>query len=116
MLKKTGLTREVLFWFLFGFSEGIDSHVSLTCFFSICAIAPLIVYFNLRLKNMFSKITSSLLYCSISVFKILLQMFLLFNSLSVLRNLISVKVLMISCCQTRVREFYYQQCQRNTII
>ena len=46
MLKKTRLTREVLFWFNFcffimEFSKGIDSHLSLPCFFSICAIASL---------------------------------------------------------------------------
>ena len=33
------------------FSEGIDTHVSLLCFFSICAIAPLIIDFDLRLKK-----------------------------------------------------------------
>ena len=106
-LKKTRLTREVLFWFNFClfmlvFSERIDSHVSLPCFFSIWAIEPLIIYFDLRLKNVFSKITISLFYYSIFVFKILRQIFLLINSLSVLRNLIAVKVLMISCCQARV--------------
>ena len=74
---------------MLGFSEGIYTHVNLPCFFSICAIAPLIIYFHLRLKNMFSKITISLLHY-ISVFKILLQLFLLINSLLVLRNLISV--------------------------
>ena len=98
-LKKTRFTREVLFWFNFClfmlvFSERIDSHVSLPCFFSIWAIAPLIIYFDLRLKNVFSKITISLFYYSIFVFKILRQIFLLINSLSVLRNLISVKVLL----------------------
>ena len=49
MLKKTRLTIEVLFWlkfcfFMLGFSNGIDSQVSLPCFFSICAIAPLTIY------------------------------------------------------------------------
>ena len=87
---------------MLGLSEGIDAHVRLPCFFEICAIAPLIIYFHLKLKNMFSKITISLLYYSISVFKILLQIFLLIYSLLVLRNLISVKVLMVSCCQTKV--------------
>ena len=90
MLEKTHLTREVLFcfnvcfFFMLAFSEGIDSHVSLTCFFSICAIAFSIIYSYLRPKIMFSKIVISLLYYSISVFKILFQIFLLINSLSVL--------------------------------
>ena len=107
MLEKTCFAREVLFlfnfcFFMLGFSEGIDTHVSLPCFFSICAIAPLIIYFDLRLKNMFSKMAISLLYYSISVFKTLLQIFLLIYSLLVLRNLISVKVLMVLCCQEKV--------------
>ena len=90
----------LIFVFLcWGFPK--ESHVSLPCFFSICAIAPLIIYFDLKLKNMLSKIPISLLYYSISVFKILLQIFLLIYSLLVLRNLISVKVLMVSCCQTK---------------
>ena len=78
---------------MLGFSEGIYTHISLPCFFSIWAIAPLIINFYLRLKNMFSKIAISLLYYSISVFKILMQIFLLINSQLVLRNLISIKVL-----------------------
>ena len=46
MLKKTCFAREVLFlfnfcFFMLEFSEGIDTHVSLPCFFSICAIAPM---------------------------------------------------------------------------
>ena len=107
MLKKTCSAREVLFmfnfwFFMLEFSEGIATHVSLPYFSLICATAPIIIYFDLRLKNMFSKITISLLYDSISVFKILLEMFLLINSLLALRNLISVKVLMVSCCQTKV--------------
>ena len=84
------------------FSERIDSHESLPCFLSTCVIVTLIIYFDLRLKNIFSKFTISLLYYSISVIKILLQKFLLVNSLSVLRNLVSVKILMVSCCQARV--------------
>ena len=106
MQKKTCFVREVLFlfnsyFFKLGFSEGINTHVSLPFFFSTCTIAPLIIYFDLRLQNMFSKITISLLYYSISIFKILLQIFLLINSLLVLRNYISAKVLMVSCCQTK---------------
>ena len=97
----------LLLWFNFGFlmlgsSNGSDTHVILPCFFSICAIGHLIICFDLRFRIMFRKITISLLYHTISVFKILLQIFLLFNFLLVLRNLISVKVCMISCCQTLV--------------
>ena len=89
--KKTSLAREILFcfnfcFFMLGFSKRIDSYVSLLCFFSISAIPPVVIYFDLRLKNMFSKITISLLYYSISVIKILLQIFLLINSLSLLCN------------------------------
>ena len=55
-LKKIHFTREVLIWFsfffIFDFSEGIDTHVSLPYFFLNCAIATLIVSFDLRLKNM----------------------------------------------------------------
>ena len=77
MMEKAYPVREVLFlfnfcFFMLEFSEGIDTHVSLPCFCSICAIAPLIIYFDLRLKNMFSKITISLLYYNISDFKTLL--------------------------------------------
>ena len=104
MLEKICFAREVLFlfnfcFFMLGLSERIDTHVILPCFFSICAVAPLIIYFDLRLKNMFSEITISLLYYRISIFKISLQIFLLIYSLLVLCNLISVKALMVSCCQ-----------------
>ena len=92
------------------FSEGIDTHVSLLCFFSICPIAPLIIDFDLRLKNMCIKIAISPLYYSISVFKVLFQIFLLINSLLVLRNLISANV------AKQKFAFYYQQCQSITII
>ena len=56
MMKKTRLSKGVLLWFNFcffmlGFSEGIDTHVSLPCFFLICAIAALIIYFDLRLTT-----------------------------------------------------------------
>ena len=103
MLKKNSFRKRsfVSVKFLVFIVVGIDTNVSIPCFFSICAIAPLITYFDLRLKNMFSKITVSLLYYSISVFTILLQIFLLINSPLVLRNL-TVKVLMLSCCQTKV--------------
>ena len=100
-----GLNLLVFFNFCFyilGFSESLDSHVSLPSFLSICAIAPLIICFDLKFKTMFSKITTSLSYNCISVFIILLQIFFLFNFLSVFCNLISVKVLMISCFQTLV--------------
>ena len=69
-------------------------------FFSICALAPLIICFDLRFRNMFRKIIIYLLYHSVSVLKVLLQMSLLFSFLPVLRNLLTIKVLMISCCQT----------------
>ena len=108
MQEKTCLTGEVLFWFNFcfvffmlGISGEIDSSKNLPCFFSICAIAPLIICFDLSSRKMFSKIKISLLYY-ISVFIILLQISLLFNFLSVLHNLTSVKVLMISRCPTIV--------------
>ena len=100
-----GLNLLVFFNFCFyilGFSERLDSHVSLRSFISICAIAPLIICFDLKFKTMFSKTTISLSYNCISVFIILLQIFFLFNFLSVFCNLISVKVLMISCFQTLV--------------
>ena len=114
MPKKTRFIRQVLnnlnkfsfsliFWFfMLGFLEGIHKNVSLLYFFSICAVVPLLIYFVLRLKNMSSKIPISLLCYSISVFKILLQIFLLINSLSILCTLKSVKVLMISCRQTKI--------------
>ena len=100
-----GLNLLVCFNFCFyilGSSERFDSHVSLPSFLSICTIAPLIICFDLKFKTMFSKITTSLSYNCISVFIILLQIFFLFNFLSVFCNLISVKVLMISCFQTFV--------------
>ena len=114
MPKKTRFIRQVLnnlnkfsfsliFWFfMLGFLEGIHKNVSLLYFFSICAVVPLLIHFVLRLKNMSSKIPISLLCYSISVFKILLQTFLLINSLSILCTLKSVKVLMISCRQTKI--------------
>ena len=76
-----------------------DSHVSLPYFLSICAIASLIKCFDLKFRNMFSKITTSLWYNSISVFIMVLQIYFLFNFLSVFCNLISVKILMIPCSQ-----------------
>ena len=72
---------------MLGFSEGIDTHVSLPSFFSICGTLPLIIYFHLILQNMFSKITIFLLYYSVSVFKISYQIFILINILLVLRNI-----------------------------
>ena len=100
-----GLNLLVFFNFCFyilGFSERSDSHVSLPSFISICAIAPLIICFNLKFKTMFSKITTSISYNCTSVFIILLKIFFLFNFLSVFCNSISVKVLIISCFQTLV--------------
>ena len=85
-----GLNLLVFFNFCFyilGFSESLDSHVSLRSFLSICAIAPLIICFDLKFKTMFSKITTSLSYNCISVFIILLQIFF-FNLLSAFCNLI----------------------------
>ena len=58
-----------------GPSVRFDSHVSVLCFLSICAAATLIICFDIRFKNMFSKITASLFYLSITVFKILLKYF-----------------------------------------
>ena len=89
-------------FYILGSSERFDSHESLPSFLSICAIAPLIICFDLKFKTMFSKITTSLSYNCISVFIIILRIFFLFNFLSVFCNLISVKVLMISCFQTLV--------------
>ena len=84
------------------FSEGFDSNVSLLCFFSVSDIAPLITCVDLQFKSMFNKFISSLLYSSYSAFQIFLQIFLLFNFLSVIRNLITVNILIVSCCQTMV--------------
>ena len=96
----------LLLWFNFCLSVlEICSRNWFTCkftFFSICAIAHLLIYSDLRFRNMFRKIVIYLLYHSISVFKIFLQIFLWLIFLSVLRNLISVKFLTIPCCQTIV--------------
>ena len=100
-----GLNLFVCFNFCFymlGSSERFDSLVSLPSFLSICVIAPLIKCFDLKCKTMFSKITTSLSYYCISVFITLLQILFLFNFLSVFCNLISVKILVISCFQTLV--------------
>ena len=75
------------------FSEGFDSDVSLFCFCSISGIAPLITCFDLQFKNTFKKFITSLIYSSYSALQILLQIFLLFNFLSVIRNLTTVNVL-----------------------
>ena len=90
------------YFYILGSSERFDSHVSLPSFLSTFAIARLIICFDLKSKTMFSEITTFLLRNCISGFIILLQIFFLFNSLSVFYNLISVKVLMISCFQTLV--------------
>ena len=56
--------------------------------------------YNLKL---FKKFMSSFMYFSYSPFQILLQMFILFNFLSVIRNLVTVNVLIVSCCQAIVK-------------
>ena len=89
-------------FYILGSSERFDSHESLPSFLSICAIAPLIICFDLKFKTMFSKITTSVSYYCISIFIIFLQIFFLFNFLSVFCDLISVEVLMTSCFQTLV--------------
>ena len=71
------------FCYILGSSERFDSHVSLPSFLSICDNAPLAICFDLRFRTMFRKITTSLSYNCISVFTILLQIFFLFNFLSV---------------------------------
>ena len=86
-------------FYILGSSERFDSHKILPSFVPICAIAPLMICFDLKFKTMFSKITTSLSYNCISVFIIILQIFFLFNFFSAFCNLISVKVLMISCFQ-----------------
>ena len=75
-------------FYILGSSERFDSHLSLPSFLLICAITPLIICFDLKFKTVFSKITASLSYNSISVFIILLQIFFLFNLLSAFCNLI----------------------------
>ena len=62
-------------FYILGSSERFDSHVSLPSFLSICAIAPSIICFDLKFKNMFSKITTFLSYNCVSVFIILLEIF-----------------------------------------
>ena len=84
------------------YSDGFDSPVSLFCFFSISGIAPLITCFDLQFKNMFKKFITSFLYFSYSALQTLLQIFILFNFLSVIRNLITVNVLIVSCCEAIV--------------
>ena len=100
-----GLNLLVCFNFCFDIlesSERFDLFISLTSFFLICAIAPLIICFDLKFKTVFSKITTSLSYSCVSVFIILPQIFFLFSFLSVFCNLIFSKVLMISRLQTLV--------------
>ena len=87
------------------FSEGFDSHVSLFCFFSISGIAPLITCYDLQFKNIFERFISFFMYFSYSAFQILLQILVLFNFLTVICNLITVNVLIVSCCQTIVWVF-----------
>ena len=83
----------LLFIFYSYFSEGFDSDVSLFCLCSISGIAPLITCFDLQFKNMFKKFITSLIHSGYSALQILLQIFLLFNFLSVIRNLTTVNVL-----------------------
>ena len=78
VVKNTHLSLLVCFNFCFymlGSSEGFDSYVSLPCFLSMCNFSLIIIIFDLKFKNMFSKITTSLSYNSISFFIILMQMF-----------------------------------------
>ena len=84
------------------YSKGFDSPLSLFCFFSISGTAPLITCFDLRFKNMFKKFITSLMYFSNSALQTLLQIFMLFHFLSVIRNLITVNGLIVSCCETIV--------------
>ena len=90
----------ILFMFCSHFSEGFDSHVSLFCFFSISGIAPLTTCYDLQFKNIFQTFISFFMYFSYSAFQILLQILVLFNFLTVICNLITVNVLIVSCCQT----------------
>ena len=83
-------------FYILGSSERFDSHESLPSFLSICAIATLKIYFDLKFKNMFSKITASLSYNCISVFIILLQIFFLVNFLTVFCDLISASIFSMS--------------------
>ena len=90
-------------FYIFGSSERFGSDVGLPSFLSIGAIAPLLICFVLNFKTVFSKIATFLSYNCIYVsFIILQQIFVLFNFLLVFCNLISVKILMISCFQTLV--------------
>ena len=95
----------VLAYFLL-FHVRIFRRTWFTCKFNLFLLnlcyAPLIICFDLRFRNKFSKITIFLMCYIISVFKIFLQMYLMFTFLVVLCNLISVKGLMISFCQTTV--------------
>ena len=84
------------------FAKWFDSHVSLFCFFSISGAAPLITCFDLQFKNIFKTFITSLTYFSYSAFHALLQIFLLFSFLLVIRKLITVNVLIVPCCQTIV--------------
>ena len=91
VVKNTHLNLLVCFnlcFFILRSSERFDSHVILPSFLSSSAIAPLIICFDLKFKNMFSKIKTSHSYNCISVFIILLQIFFQFNFLSAFCNLI----------------------------
>ena len=54
---------------MLGSSEGFDLHVRLPCFLPFYVISPLIIRFDLKFRNMFRRITTSLLYYSILVFE-----------------------------------------------
>ena len=73
--------------------------------FFISGIAPLITCYELKFKNIFKKFISSFMNFSYSAFQILLQILVLFNFLTVIYNLITVNVLIVSCYQTKVRVF-----------
>ena len=89
----------VFHFFYSYFSEEFHSHITLFCSFLISGIAPLITWFYIRFSNFSRKSMTFLKYSSYSVFEKLLHVFLLSNFPSVIGNLITVKVLIISCFQ-----------------
>lgn len=63
------LLRFNLCFFMLGSPEGFDLHVRLPCFLPFYVISPLIIRFDLKFRNMFRRITTSLLCYSILVFE-----------------------------------------------
>ena len=61
---------------MLGFSGGIVSNVSLPYFFLISGNTPLITYFVLRSKIIFTNFAFSLMYYSNFVFKIVVKILL----------------------------------------